>query len=103
VTKDLLEKLGFKCEYLEKSQRIFTKNKLIFIKKDLFASDILAISKEKIIFIQVKGGKKKTGIDIKKAIQEFKKYPFPDCVDRWIVIWREREKEPTIIDLKEVQ
>jgi len=102
-TKDWLTGEGFTCEYLEKLQRIVSKGKLIYIKRDLFGADILAMNKESIIFVQVKAGKKKTGIDIKKAIQEFKKYPFPDCVDRWIVVWRERDKEPEIIDVKEVQ
>lgn len=102
-TKKFLENQGFCCEYLEKLQRIYSKGQLIWVKHDLFASDLLAMDGKKIIFIQVKSGKRTTGINIKKAIENFDKYPFPDFVDRWIVIWYEREKEPEIIDLKEIQ
>ncbi|MCX7641220.1 MAG: hypothetical protein N2Z20_01120 [Elusimicrobiales bacterium] len=101
-TKEFLEKQGFVCEYLEKLQRIYDKGKIIFVKRDIFASDILAVNKEKIIFVQVKSGSKNTGINYKKAIDEFLKYPFPEFVDRWIIIWKERQKEPQIIDIKEV-
>lgn len=102
-TKDWLTKEGYVCEYLEKLQRIYTKEKLIYVKRDLFGADILAFNKEKLIFVQVKSGSKTTGINIKKAIEEFSKYPFPDFVDRWIVIWKEKQKEPEIIDVKEVR
>ncbi|HOM27321.1 MAG TPA: hypothetical protein PKV21_07430 [bacterium] len=101
-TKEFLEKQGYVVEYLEKIQRIYTKGKLIFVKRDLFGADLIALSKQKCLFIQVKSGGKNTGINIKKAIEEFNKYPFPDFIDRWIVVWKERVKEPEIIDIKEI-
>lgn len=101
-TKDFLEKQGFCCEYLEKLQRVYTGSKIIYVKRDLFGADLLAMNTEKIIFVQVKSGSPDTGINYKKAISEFQKYPFPSFVDRWIVIWRERQKEPEILDVKEV-
>jgi hypothetical protein len=67
----------------------------------LFGADLLAFNKDEIIFIQVKSGEK-TGINIKKAINEFLKYPFPDFVKLWVVIWRKKEKEPEIIDVREL-
>lgn len=101
-TKEWLEKEGFYCEYLEKLQRIYTQGRIIYVKRDLFGSDLLAMNGEKIVFVQVKSGSKNTGINYKKAIEEFKKYPFPNFVDRWIIIWKERQKEPEIIDLKDI-
>ena len=119
-TKDWLVKEGYTCEYLEKLQRIFIPpkkgeklekkkqfskrtGKLLYVKRDLFASDILAMKRDKVIFVQVKSGGKGTGINIKGAIEEFNKYPFPNFIDRWIVIWKDKEKEPEIVDIKEVQ
>jgi len=108
-TKDWFIKEGYVCEYLEKLQRIFitpnkkNKGKLIYIKRDLFASDILAMKSDKVIFVQVKSGGKKTGIDIQKAIKEFNKYPFPKFIDRWIIVWQDRQREPEIIDMKDIQ
>lgn len=112
-TKEWMEKEGYVCEYLEKLQRIYTtekakdkkgkeikKGKIIYIKRDLFGADLLCLGKGDIIFIQVKSGKKDTGINIKKAYEEFNKYPFPEYVKRWIVVWRERAREPEIIEVK---
>jgi hypothetical protein len=102
-TKDWFEKQGYVCEYLEKVQRIYTKNNLIFVKRDLFGADILAFNNQEIIFVQVKSGEKNTGINVKKAIEEFKKYPFPHFVKRWIIIWRPRQTEPEIIDVQDIE
>ena len=99
-TKKWLEKDGYQVEYLEKLQRIFTGAKLFYVKKDLFASDILAMNEQDIIFVQVKSGKNTTGISIKKAIQEFQKYQFPEFVKRWIVVWRDKQKEPEVIEVE---
>lgn len=124
-TKDFFVKQGYVVEYMEKLQRIVTtltseligisitsgedkkgkekKQKLIWVKKDLFASDLLAIGNGEVIFIQVKSGNKTTGINIKKAVEEFNRYPFPDFVKRYIVVWRERQRDPEIIDTFEVE
>lgn len=102
-TKKWFEKQGYCCDYLEKLQRVYSNGQLIYVKRDLFASDILAFNQNEIIFCQVKSGKKDTGINIKKAIEEFSKYPFPKFVKKWIVLWRERQQEPDIIDVDEVK
>jgi hypothetical protein len=101
-TKQWLTKKGYCCDYLEKLQRVYSKGQLIYVKKDLFGADLIAFNKDELIFIQVKSGKRTTGINIKKAINEFLKYPFPDFVKLWIVIWRPKESEPEIIDVKEL-
>jgi hypothetical protein len=100
-TKQWLTKQGYYADYLEKIQRVYSKGQLIYVKRDLFGADILAFNKDEIIFVQVKSGEKTTGINIKKAINEFLKYPFPDFVKLWIVVWRPKE-EPKIIDVRDL-
>lgn len=96
-TKKFFEKQGYKVEYLEKLQRIFNpKTKQTFyIKRDLFASDLLMVNTEVIIFANVtdKGHRSDR---MKKLMAE----PFPECkyIKRWIIYWELRAKEPTIIE-----
>ena len=91
-TKKWFENKGYQTEYLERRQRIFTKGKVIFIKRDLFASDGLSINGDRIIFWQCKLNKS----HIADAVKEFSKYNFPKSVERWIVIWEPRKREPEI-------
>ena len=98
-TKKFFEEQGYSVDFLERTYRVYAKGKLIPVKKDVFASDVLAMGNGEIIFVQVKGGKSTTGINIKKAIEEFNKYPFPDYVKRIIVIWRERAREPELLEV----
>jgi len=96
-TKKWLTEQGYQCDYLEKLGRIFnpkTKS-VIFVKRDMFASDILAMSKDDLIFVQVKFGKK----NIASAYKEFDKYVFPSFVKKWIVVWELRAREPEIIEI----
>ena len=94
-TKEYFIEKGYVVEYLEKYQSIFIpKTKKVFhIKKDLFASDILAMNGEDIIFINSVLGKE----HLAEHIREFQKYPFPKFVKRWIVAWTPRVKEPDIV------
>ena len=96
-TKKWLEKDGYVCEYLEKNQRLFIKDRVIFIKRDLFGADGLAMNDEQIIFWQCKLNKKNVAL----AIKEFNKFPFPSCpcLSRWIVIWKPRIRQPEIIEV----
>jgi len=88
---------GYSCEYLEKTQRLYTKGRIVFIKKDIFAADGLAMDGDRVIFWQSKLGKK----NIAQAIKEFEKHPYPphnnNVVERWIIVWTPRRKEPEII------
>lgn len=96
-TKKWFELKGYECEYLEKLQRIFTKGKVIWIKRDLFGADILAMKKpDEMIFCQVKLGKS----HVAEAYKEFAKHQFPDFVKLWIVVWEVRAKEPEIISVE---
>lgn len=98
-TKKWFEDDGYYSEYLEKKQRIFTKGRVIFINRDLAGADGFAMNKNEIIFWQCKLNK----THISDAIKEFNKYPFPDCVKRWIVVWEPRARAPHIVDVNEIE
>jgi hypothetical protein len=83
---------GYACEYLEKMQRIFTKKGIIFIKKDVFGADGVAMNKDEIIFWNSKFGRS----NISAGIKEFEQFPYPKSVKRWVVVWGLREREPEI-------
>lgn len=84
---------GYAAEYIEQLQRIFVKGRVILVKRDLFASDILAMNSSELIFAQVKFGKK----NIAAAIKEFNKHTFPPFCQKWIIVWELRAREPEIV------
>lgn len=92
-TKDMLVKWGYHVEDMEKLVPIFAGGKRFLNHKDICGADIMAMNLEEIILIQVKSSK----TDIGKAKKEFEKYPFPDHVGRWIIVWEPRVKVPTIV------
>ena len=94
-TKRWLEKKGYQVSFLERLQRIYVKGKVIFIKKDQMASDLLAVSESEIIFVQVKLNRN----NIAQAVKEFSKFEFPAFVGKWIVVWEVRAREPEIIEV----
>lgn len=94
-TKKWLVAQGYQCDYLERLQRLYTPKGVIFVKRDMFASDILAMNEEEIIFVQVKLGRK----NIASAYKEFAKFVFPPFVKRWIIVWEERARQPEIIPM----
>jgi hypothetical protein len=101
-TKLWFEKMGYFVVLTEYTTAIPIRGRTIWIKKDLLGSDGVSMSREKnqFIFWNSKGteGDRKAVLDHKSAGKlEFAKFPFPDCVERWVVIWQARVKEPTII------
>ncbi len=95
-TKKWFEKEGYFSEYLEKNQRIFTKGKVIFIKRDTAGADGFAMNEDRIIFWQCKLNHG----HIADAVKVFNQFPFPKCVERWIVVWVPRAREPEIIEVE---
>lgn len=93
-TKKWFEKDGYLVENLEKNQRLYIKGKVIFIKKDLWGSDLIAKNDKEIIFIQCKTNR----VHINKGIMELNKTVWPDTVKKYVVIWTPRAKEPEIIE-----
>ena len=97
-TKKWLESEGYQVGTLEKMFRIYDEKKkmALFVKRDQFASDLLAVSDKEVIFVQVKfnTARGKTA----EAIREFNKFSFPKFVSKWIVIWQKGASEPEIVE-----
>jgi hypothetical protein len=101
-TKKYLESKGYTVQLTEfLTTRIIGPGKFIYVKKDVFGSDGIAMNGEEIIFWNSKATTKERGhtFDVHKyqGKTEFSKYPFPVFVKRKLYIWVPR-KEPIIID-----
>ena len=84
-------------EYVERVYRIIAKDKTgkkkeIFIKKDLWGADGIAMNENEIIFWNAKTGKK----HLSEGVKEFEKYSFPIFVKKWIISWIPGQKEPIV-------
>ena len=55
-TKKFLEAAGYQVAFLERVLWLQTARGRIPVKRDQFASDLLAVNAEDVIFVQVKGG-----------------------------------------------
>ncbi|MEM2615753.1 MAG: hypothetical protein QXO44_03295 [Thermoplasmatales archaeon] len=94
-TKKWFQDKGYHVEYVEVYRRIVKENKTILLKKDLFGADMIAMNANEIIFANSVFGRK----NIAKHVKEFEKYPFPDFVERWIVVWDKGKREPEIVEV----
>ena len=101
-TKKYFEERGYLVEKSEKTYRVYKEeeDRVIFVKADMFCSDLIAMSNENVCFVQVKANKG----DISKAIKKYKKLKRPKCrcVKFLVVAWEPRKKEPFIIDIDDV-
>jgi hypothetical protein len=91
-TKKWLEQQGYVVANSEVNKVCFFKGKLFCVHQDLFGSDLIAMNKVEIVFVQCKSVKG----DMSKAEKEFAKYPFPFFVKRWVVCWELRAREPIV-------
>lgn len=68
-------------------------------KKDQFGCDLIAISKERVIFVQVKSGQTARGGTFPAARREFAKFVWPEntLVQRAIIAWPPRARVPRLI------
>jgi len=100
-TQEYLQKLGYTVQLTEfVSSRPIGGGRMIWTKKDVFGSDGIAMNGKEIIFWNAKSTiqNNKGVTDMKKkGGDEFKRFPFPDCVKRQLYIWEPR-KQPVIID-----
>jgi len=96
-TRRWLVARGFQCGDLEKVHYIWTSGRRMATKRDQFGADLLAVSANRIVFIQVKGGQYARS-SVAAARRTFDQYTFPTTVTRWIVLWPWRGRRPTIIE-----
>ena len=102
-TIDYFKERGYEVEKLEKTYRVYDEEKdsVIFVKRDIFCSDLLAMNENEVIFIQLKTNKS----DISKGIKAYKRMKRPVGrwnIKFWVVSWEKRKKNPIIVDVDEV-
>lgn len=94
-TADYLRKDGYTVEYLEKLQHIFSKGKVIYVKKDLLGADLVAVNETEFILANVISNRG----DISRHIKRFKEYPNPPFIKRLLILWEARVREPELIEV----
>lgn len=70
------------------------------VKRDQFASDLLAMNASRIVFVQCKGGEAARGGTFPAARRAFEAFVWPVFVERWIIAWAPRSREPRIINAR---
>jgi hypothetical protein len=70
------------------------------VKRDQFASDLLAVSADAVVFIQVKGGESARGGTFPAARRAFAAFTFPAFVEQWVMAWAPRAREPRIVQVE---
>ena len=102
-TKQYFTDRGYTCEYLEKAQHIFDKKtkRIFFVKRDMFASDLIAFNNEELLFVNSKFNRK----NIASGLKEFAKYNFPLCrqIKCILAVWEKGAREPEIIEYEPEQ
>jgi hypothetical protein len=100
-SKDFFVKQGYAVDYCERLNRIFLKdkNKIIWVKKDLFGADLIAMRIDEIIFINSKFGHS----NIAAGIKEMARFPYPPFVRRVLAVWEKGDHAPEIVDVAEAQ
>ena len=94
-TKAWLEKQGFTVGVLQQLGWIKTASGFRPLKRDTFGADLLALSPEKVIFVQCKGGDTwRTARAAARA--EFARYPLGPSCEQWLVGWEPQAREPVI-------
>lgn len=94
-TQEYFQSLGYVVQLTEfNTARMIGPGRHIYVKKDVFGSDMIAMNGKEILFINSKHGTTASGLADSKASgkKDFNKYPFPPCVRRVIAFWEPRKK-----------
>lgn len=72
----------------------------VFVKRDQFASDLLAMNTGNVIFVQVKSGEAARTGTFPQARKAFAAVLFPSStvVQRWIIGWPPRARAPRVVE-----
>ena len=95
-TKKWLEGQGYQVGHLERMLWIPTAGGRVPVKRDQFASDLLAVSPSAVVFIQVKGGASSRS-QLAAARTAFADFACPPGAQQWIVLWQPRAREPELV------
>lgn len=97
-TKKWLEARGYQVADLEIVRYIYTPRGRMPIKRDQFASDLLAVGRGQIVFVQVKSGAQCKGGTFPAARREFGKFTFPDTARTIIIAWPPLARVPRLVE-----
>lgn len=101
-TKRWLEAEGFTVAHLERVHLLHRGRGVapLPVKKDQLGSDLLAVSRDRVVFVQVKffgTDDKRNDLHIRNALAEFATHPCPRFAEQWVVVWRRGERAPRVI------
>lgn len=101
-TKQWFEKQGYTVQLTEfLTTRFLGAGKKIYVKKDVFGADGIAMNGEDIIFWNSKHiSNMETSTysaEVSKGKKEFNLYPFPPAVKRQLIIWEVGSRKPPIV------
>lgn len=98
-TRKHLAALGYQVGDLEVLRQVHVPGRVVHVKRDQFASDLLAVSADAVVFVQVK----LTRHNVAAARREFARFVFPasPVVRRWIVVWQPGRGVPEVIDVRD--
>lgn len=97
--KKWLEARGYQVADLEK---VYWIRGQIPVKRDQFGADLLAVSPERIAFVQVKGGRQAAGAgQFPEARREFDRYRFPagPIVRKLVLAFAPGSREPRVLEM----
>lgn len=102
-TQRYYQNLGYTvelCEFI--TTRPISKNKVIYEKRDVFASDLIATNEKEILFINSKHftSEKSKQVQIKQAEKKYSYFKIPNYAKKLLVFWELRNKIPDIIEVK---
>src|SRR3990167_3716490 len=100
-TKKWLAAQGYHVADLEVVRWVFTAHGRVPVKRDQFASDLLAMSATEIVFVQVKRGAAAIGGTFPAARRAFAAFAFPPAVRCLVVGWPPRARAPRVIDVRQ--
>lgn len=95
-TKKWLEAQGYQVGHLEIQRVVHTPRGMFPIKRDQFASDLLAVSVAGVVFVQVKGGAAPQS-ELAAARAAFAEHPCPPGAQQWVVLWQPMARAPEVV------
>lgn len=99
-TKKWLQARGWQVADLELVRWIGTAGGRFPVKRDQFASDLLAVNESDVCFVQIKSGEAARGGTFPAARRAFEAFTFPPGVVRAIVAWPPRARAPRVVLVK---
>jgi hypothetical protein len=96
-SKKYLQRQGFQVADMETLRTIWTVGGPVCVKRDAFGSDLMYLTKEIVVFVQVKGGLKALTTLIKDARRAFDAHAFPVHTRQELHVWRPFSRQPEIV------